>query len=49
MKRIIVFGAGEFGALIHNIAYNLKDLEITAYGDDLLCKTKKTMLVKSPF
>ena len=49
MKRIIVFGAGEFGALIHNIAHNLNDLEITAYGDDLLCKTKKNVNKKPIF
>ena len=34
MKKIVVFGAGEFGSLIFNIVHFLNNFEIVAYGDD---------------
>ena len=34
MKKIIVYGAGEFGSLIANILSYNKDYKIVAYGDD---------------
>ena len=34
MKKLIVYGAGEFGALIANVISYHDDLEIAAYGDD---------------
>ena len=34
MKKLIVYGAGEFGSLIANVLSYHDDLEIAAYGDD---------------
>ena len=34
MKKLIVYGAGEFGSLIANVISYHDDLEIAAYGDD---------------
>ena len=34
MKKLIVYGAGEFGSLIANVLSYHDDLEIVAYGDD---------------
>ena len=34
MKKLIVYGAGEFGLLIANVLSYHDDLEIAAYGDD---------------
>ena len=34
MKKIIVYGAGEFGSLISNVISYHSDLNIVAYGDD---------------
>ena len=34
MKKLIVYGAGEFGSLITNVLSYHDDLEIAAYGDD---------------
>ena len=34
MKKLIVYGAGEFGSLIANVLSYHEDLEIAAYGDD---------------
>ena len=34
MKKLIVYGAGEFGSLIANVLSYHNDLEIVAYGDD---------------
>ena len=34
MKKIIVFGAGEFGSLISNLISYDNGFEISAYGDD---------------
>jgi len=39
MKKLIVYGAGEFGSLIANVLSYHNDLEIAAYGDDDLQKT----------
>ena len=33
-KKILVFGAGEFGSLISNIIYYYDNIDIVAYGDD---------------
>lgn len=43
MKKIIVFGAGEFGELINNLVYHLKEFEIVAFMDDSTTRTKKTI------
>jgi sugar O-acyltransferase (sialic acid O-acetyltransferase NeuD family) len=40
MKKIIVFGAGEFGALISNLISYVDDIKIMAYGDDNLSDKK---------
>ena len=34
MKKLIVYGAGEFGSLIANVLSYHDDLQIVAYGDD---------------
>ena len=34
MKKLIVYGAGEFGSLIANVLSYHDDLEIASYGDD---------------
>ena len=34
MKKLIIYGAGEFGSLIANVLSYHDDLEIAAYGDD---------------
>ena len=34
MKKIIVFGAGEFGSLVSNLIFYDNGFEISAYGDD---------------
>ena len=34
MKKLIVYGAGEFGSLIANVLSYNKEYEIAAYGDD---------------
>ncbi len=39
MKKLIVYGAGEFGSLIANVLSYHDDLEIAAYGDDNPQKT----------
>ena len=39
MKKLIVYGAGEFGSLIANVLSYHDDLEIAAYGDDNPKKT----------
>ena len=39
MKKLIVYGAGEFGLLIANVLSYHDDLEIAAYGDDNPQKT----------
>jgi len=39
MKKLIVYGAGEFGSLIANVLSYHNDLEIVAYGDDNPQKT----------
>jgi len=39
MKKLIVYGAGEFGSLIANVLSYHDDLEIAAYGDDDRQKT----------
>ena len=39
MKKLIVYGAGEFGSLIANVLSYHDDLEIPAYGDDNPQKT----------
>ena len=39
MKKLIVYGAGEFGLLIANVLSYHDDLEIAAYGDDAPQKT----------
>ena len=39
MKKLIVYGAGEFGSLIANVLSYHDDLEIAAYGDDDPYKT----------
>ena len=39
MKKLIVYGAGEFGSLIANVISYHDDLEIAAYGDDNPQKT----------
>ena len=41
MKKIIVFGAGEFGELISNLVHQLKEFEIVAFMDDITSRTKK--------
>ena len=38
MKKLIVYGAGEFGSLIANVLSYHDDLQIAAYGDDNLQK-----------
>ncbi len=43
MKKIIVFGAGEFGALISNIISYFDDIEIMAYGDDNVSERKNNI------
>jgi len=39
MKKLIVYGAGEFGSLIANVLSYYDDLDIVAYGDDDSQKT----------
>ncbi len=34
MKKLIVYGAGEFGSLITNVISYYSDYQICAYGDD---------------
>jgi|TARA_Y100000310_G_C20690751_1_gene822046 UDP-perosamine 4-acetyltransferase len=43
MKKLIVFGAGEFGSLITNVLSYQKDLVIAAFGDDNPGKEKRTI------
>ena len=43
MKKLIVYGAGEFGSLIANVISYYEDYEICAYGDD--SKSNKNLFV----
>ena len=43
MKKLIVYGAGEFGSLIANIISYYKDYKIFAYGDD--SKSNKNLFI----
>ena len=43
MKKLIVYGAGEFGSLIANVISYYEDYKICAYGDD--SKSKKNLFV----
>ena len=45
MKKLIVYGAGEFGSLIANVLSYHNDLQIAAYGDDDPQKTANHMMV----
>jgi sugar O-acyltransferase (sialic acid O-acetyltransferase NeuD family) len=47
MKKLIVYGAGEFGSLIANVISYYEDYEICAYGDD--SKSNKGLFIdKAP-
>ena len=43
MKKLIVYGAGEFGSLIANVISYYKDYKIAAYGDD--SKSNKNLFI----
>jgi sugar O-acyltransferase (sialic acid O-acetyltransferase NeuD family) len=43
MKNIIVYGAGEFGALIANVLSYYEEFKIAAYGDDDTQKNGETI------
>ena len=43
MKKLIVYGAGEFGSLVANIISYYENYEICAYGDD--SKSNKNLLI----
>ena len=43
MKKLIVYGAGEFGSLIANVISYYEDYKIAAYGDD--SKSNKNLFI----